>query len=73
MLSQYLAVAFLALGASAVPVHTKRGAAISDIDVLQYALTLEHLENTFYKEALDKFDEDAFKSAGFDPIVRELL
>ncbi|KAG9014767.1 hypothetical protein FRB94_010614 [Tulasnella sp. JGI-2019a] len=71
MLSQYLVGGFLALGASAIPVHTKRDAAITDTDVLQYALTLEHLENTFYKQALGKFDDAAFKSAGFEPIVRE--
>lgn len=35
----------------------------TDIDVLNYALTLEHLENAFYREGLDKFDEDAFQSA----------
>jgi hypothetical protein len=27
---------------------------------------LEHLENVFYKEALQKFDQAAFEAAGFD-------
>lgn len=42
----------------------------TDVDVLNYALTLEHLENAFYREALDTFDEETFLEsdplAGFD-------
>ena len=41
-----------------------------DTDVLQYALTLEHLENAFYTEGLDKLDEQAFADAGYPPWVR---
>jgi len=33
----------------------------SDIDILNYALTLEHLENEFYRAYLEKFDERAFQ------------
>jgi rubrerythrin len=32
-----------------------------DLDILNYALTLEHLEATFYREGLDKFDEGDFE------------
>jgi len=32
----------------------------TDVDVLNYALSLEHLESAFYQEALDTFDEDDF-------------
>lgn len=35
----------------------------TDIDVLNYALTLEHLENAFYREAFDTFDRDDFDEA----------
>lgn len=35
-------------------------------DILNYALTLEHLEDTFYREGLAKFSEAELASAGFD-------
>jgi len=35
----------------------------SDLDILNYALTLEILEATFYEEGLDKFSEDDFEEA----------
>jgi rubrerythrin len=34
-----------------------------DIDVLNYALTLEHLEYTFYREGLEKFSEEELMDA----------
>jgi len=37
----------------------------SDVDVLQFALTLEHLEDQFYKFGLKRFGPRAFKKAGF--------
>lgn len=33
---------------------------VSDIDVLNYALTLEHLEYAFYRDGLDRFEETDF-------------
>ncbi len=38
--------------------------------MLNIALTLEHFENAFYHQALDKFDEQAFLDAGLPSWVR---
>ncbi|MFD1512751.1 ferritin-like domain-containing protein [Halomarina rubra] len=35
----------------------------SDVDVLNYALTLEHLENAFYREGLETFGDDELMEA----------
>jgi rubrerythrin len=37
------------------------GSSRSDVEILNYALTLEHLENEFYKQHLEKFDERDFQ------------
>ncbi|KAJ6594507.1 ferritin-like domain-containing protein [Mycena capillaripes] len=43
---------------------------ITDPQVLNYALTLEHLEATFYKQSLDKFSDSDFIDAGYPEWTR---
>ncbi|KAK5691917.1 hypothetical protein LTR97_011088 [Elasticomyces elasticus] len=52
-----------ALAGSVIAAPTKR--ANIDTTVLQFALTLEHLENVFYKQALEKFSLKEFEQAGY--------
>ncbi|KAI9452782.1 ferritin-like domain-containing protein [Lactarius psammicola] len=42
-----------------------RDDAPSDVDILNFALTLEHLENAFYAEGLSRFTQKDFVDAGF--------
>ena len=41
-----------------------------DTTVLNFALTLEHLESTFYVDGLQKLDAAAFAKAGYPEWVR---
>lgn len=51
------------------PVISRRDP-INDNDVLNFALTLEHLENAFYTEGLAKYDQQAFVNAGLPSFAR---
>jgi hypothetical protein len=48
------------------PAALKLSLTIYEADVLNYALTLEHLEDKFYREGLQKFHQSDFAAAGFD-------
>lgn len=43
------------------------------VDVLNYALTLEHLESAFYRDGLAEFDSAAFEELGFQSSVFDNL
>ena len=43
------------------------------VEVVNYALTLEHLEATFYREAVEAFDEAAYLAIGFQASVRDRI
>jgi hypothetical protein len=49
---------------TAAPV-SRRAVAVNDTDILQFALTLEHLENVFYKSGITMMNESQFEAAGF--------
>ncbi|KAH7182558.1 ferritin-like domain-containing protein [Fusarium flagelliforme] len=52
--------------AAAAPAIQKRDSGINDGVILNYALTLEHLENQFYLQGLSNFTEKDFADAGYD-------
>jgi len=70
-----LSLAALSLVSAAPTVSPLRKRQMTDIDVtiLQYALTLEHLENTFYKQALSQYSESDFTNAGYSSDVRSKI
>lgn len=62
--SQVASILAVAGAVSANPLAKRDG--LNDGIILNYALTLEHLEDTFYREGLAKYTEKDFADAGFD-------
>ncbi|KDQ20804.1 hypothetical protein BOTBODRAFT_183530 [Botryobasidium botryosum FD-172 SS1] len=62
----------LALSAHAAP-SKRSDPPPTDIQILNYALTLEHLENAFYSGALAKFDDAAFSKANLNRALFEQI
>ncbi|GAB0144859.1 hypothetical protein EsHS_00005313 [Epichloe bromicola] len=62
--SKIASIIAIAGAVSAGPVQKRE--AINDGIILNYALTLEHLEDTFYRQGLAKYTEKDFADAGFD-------
>jgi hypothetical protein len=48
----------------------KRATTPTEIQILNYALTLEHLESNFYTTFLPQFSQQDFLSAGYAPFIR---
>lgn len=60
------------LAAQATPMATASPFA-NDVDVLNYALTLEHLEDTFYRQGLAQFANQDFLNLNLQTSVRDYV
>ncbi|KAJ1531207.1 hypothetical protein HK096_007666 [Nowakowskiella sp. JEL0078] len=71
---KYLFVILATAYVSAAPVlvsdiYRRAAAAVSDVDVLNFACLLEDLENKFYKQCTTQFKKEDYTKAGFNAIV----
>ncbi|KAK7610670.1 ferritin-like domain-containing protein [Phyllosticta paracitricarpa] len=63
-------IAVLTAGlAHAIPTTKRQESGPTDVDILQYALTLEHLEAAFYAEGLKNFTAADFAAAGYNSTI----
>jgi Ferritin-like domain len=66
-------ITFLAGYVAAHPL-TRKSSGYNDVAILNYALTLEHLEDTFYRQGLANFTHQNFLDGGFaDPFYQNLV
>ncbi len=63
----------LAAGIGSAPRAAAQNGAGDAVSVLNYALTLEHLENVFYRDGLAAIGPAAFDTFGFDGTVFDYL
>ncbi|KAK3203657.1 hypothetical protein GRF29_106g200552 [Pseudopithomyces chartarum] len=60
--------------AAAAPPAAAPGGGLSDVDILQFALTAEHLESTFYSQGFAKFPMSDFTALGLtDTQIKSLM
>ncbi|KAL1599602.1 hypothetical protein SLS60_007405 [Paraconiothyrium brasiliense] len=60
--------------AAAAPAAPAAGGGLTDVDILQFALTAEHLESTFYQQGFAKFPMSDFQALGLtDGQIKSLM
>ncbi|KAH9823073.1 ferritin-like domain-containing protein [Melampsora americana] len=71
MITPLVSILFATLTVSGSSLNPRQNqGTLTDTDILQYALTLEHLESAFYTTALANYSASDFTNAGFPTWVR---